>query len=147
MGNFIFVVVILIMLKLSIEDICTQKVSRAEMWIVLLLTALYSVMEFFYGNRTFSMQILLLFPGIILLFVGKIHRELCGLGDGIAFLSMGFLLNAEEYLCGAVVLGIISIVTSLTMIIFCKVEWKRKIAYIPFVFIGIVTGGIVKVFL
>lgn len=140
--KIVILAILLLMFKLSIEDIRTRQVSKFGMYSVIFFAIVCKIVDLYNGKIFPEMELILILPGIILLLIGCINKEVCGTGDGMALLAMGMMLSVAEYLIGIITLGVITFIFSGMILLLKRDAGKCKIPYIPFIFIGMLAGSI-----
>mgnify|MGYP002684131213 CR=1 FL=1 len=103
--KIVILAILLLMFKLSIEDIRTRQVSKFGMYSVIFFAIVCKIVDLYNGKIFPEMELILILPGIILLLIGCVNKEVCGMGDGMALLAMGMMLSVAEYLRGIITLG------------------------------------------
>lgn len=77
-------------------------------------------------------------PGALLLLLAYVTREQIGYGDGLVLLVLGFLLGWRCSWFAFVTSQLLAGVCALCLLVSKKIGRKTRIAYIPFLFAGII---------
>ena len=142
-GNFSllkWLIVIMVMMPQTITDIKKKK-------IILSLTAVCMAagvaIRLYEGELWKPETALCLLPGILVIALAYISQGGIGHGDGLLILSLGMLLG----ITGLIQLLTISLIAaglfSLVLLITGKAGKKTAIPFVPFLFAGTVTAGLI----
>lgn len=136
------VVNVMTMAYLTILDLKYKKISAIAVWIYIIL----GILTFLIFDNNLN-RVMNLLPGIMMILLSVITDEKIGYGDGLTVMGLGIWLDSNKFSV-AIMAGMLGIfIFSMIWIIYYRIIKKKnsadkKVAMIPFIFIGTLIGVI-----
>ncbi len=117
---------------------CWQDIRKKKIHVILIGIGCVAVLfcSFLTGELTIWSRLAGLSPGVVLLVINRITGGQIGIGDGLIVSIMGIGLGFNEiaFILAYGLFG--SGIFSIGLILFCKVNRKVTIPFIPFILLG-----------
>ena len=127
----------------SIQDMKTKKISSYYIYSGWILSVVFIVISIYNQTFNWTKWCYSLVPGIIFLIAAKVTKEQVGYGDGYVFLFLGNLYQNIKVWTILEISVILSAVFSIYLILIKKTGRKKKIPFLPFIWISqVVVWGI-----
>lgn len=129
-----------VLIPCTIRDIRTKKIN-GYICLAGILTAIY-VRERVLGEADLQLMIDMI-PGIVVYIVAFLSREKIGKGDALTLIFVGIVAGVETVLSALFVSLMITAILSSVLLVLKKVKRDTKLPFLPFLSIGVITGGLI----
>ena len=116
---------------LGVQGVIDWRYKEIPFWFSLLggvVGVCFCVIE----ERRYTDVILACIPGVLVLIIAKLTKEIIGYGDGIVLLAMGFYLSLEALISVWMLAFMIAGMAALILLIVFRKNGNYRIAFLPF---------------
>lgn len=128
-----FICFILGYLPCAISDI---KCGKIPVWLPASLSVFLIALMVWQSKAFPTKMLFAILPGLILIIISKVSKELIGMGDGIMVIFSGVLSGYKEAIMILSVALIFAAVFSLILLVMKKANRKTKIRFVPFLLVS-----------
>lgn len=141
--NVFYIFLIVVLVVLSIQDIKEQKISVILVVLQCLLAGVMGIVGIIKQEHTVISTLYMIIPGLLIILFAKLAEQSIGVADGVIVSSMGLALKIDEYIIAMLVtFGLMFLVAGF-MLVVKKASRKTKMAMLPYISTGVVTGIII----
>lgn len=126
------VVVLIVLILFSIQDVKDKKLSLVPLSIVIALSILYYLWQVYQGKESLTDMLWNQMPGFFFLGMAMWDRNKIGFGDGLTLLFLGNSMGYETTMFVLLLALILSGIYSVAMLLLGRAKMYSTIPFVPF---------------